>query len=115
MTKEDAIQELRDMLNGDIDEYGEEGSEYTCEAVEMAIEALQERKTGKWIKRHYVCEDGKLDTFICSECRYECCYDAETGVSADDYKYCPDCGAKMEVDNADVLVDADKEGAADEH
>lgn len=55
-----------------------------------------ERKTGKWIRRHYVCEDGKLDTFICSECRYECCYDAETGVSAEDYKYCPNCGAKME-------------------
>ena len=42
MTKEDAIQELRNMLNGDIDEYGEEGSEYTCEAVEMAIDALEE-------------------------------------------------------------------------
>ena len=44
----------------------------------LLTERLQGLETGKWIKRHYVCDDGKLDTFICSECRYECCYDAET-------------------------------------
>lgn len=41
MTNEEAIKELRDMLNRDIAEYGEFESEYICEATEMAIEALQ--------------------------------------------------------------------------
>ena len=48
MTSEEAIKELRDMLNRDIAEYGEFESEYICEATEMAIEALQERNTGGW-------------------------------------------------------------------
>lgn len=93
MTKEDAIQELRDMLNGDIDEYGEEGSEYTCEAVEMAIEALQERKTGKWINH---IEDGYVECPVCGH--LTTCWN-EDGL--EDLHYCFWCGAKMTKEGGD--------------
>ena len=50
MTPEEAIEELQNVLNGEIAEYGEEGCEYTEKAFEMAFDALQERKAGKWVK-----------------------------------------------------------------
>lgn len=54
-----------------------------------------ERKTGKWINRHYAGERS-VDTVICTECGEEFSYDAETGVSAEDYNFCPHCGEKKE-------------------
>ena len=103
MTKEDAIQELRDMLNGDIDEYGEEGSEYTCEAVDMAIEALQERKTGKWIeeRQDHTYVNGYLTEYYtaCSACGARAFVDTEKGLLKT--AYCPWCGAKMTKEGGD--------------
>lgn len=62
---------------------------------------LTERKTGKWIdengKQVYVDEDGFVtdDSCACSEC-------GAWLVASDEYlcrgRYCPNCGAKMEVD-----------------
>ena len=95
MTKEDAIQELRDMLNGEIDEYGEEGSEYTCEAVEMAIEALQKRKTGKWKyvgKEHTTFFHRRI--YRCSVCGDFLDFDGVNG-GRGDANYCTHCGAIM--------------------
>ena len=63
-------------------------------AMVMAIEALQERKTGMWISQWFK----GIQFHVCSECRKEFSYDNETGVSMDIYDYCPNCGAKMEVD-----------------
>lgn len=40
MTPEQAIEELREIKNGEIDEYGEQNIESTIEAIDMAIEAL---------------------------------------------------------------------------
>lgn len=60
-------------------------------AIRTAVMALQERKTGKWIVEND-CE-GKTRTLICPFCEWK------SGKYAwEDYKYCPDCGAKMEVD-----------------
>lgn len=60
------------------------------DALEMAIEALQERKTGHWI---ITARNGVL----CSECksgtrRMPMLFGKPL------YKYCPFCGLKMEVD-----------------
>lgn len=53
LTTEQAIEELNNMLAGDIDEYGEEGSEAAAEAVYMAINALQgEEPPGEWKQVH---------------------------------------------------------------
>lgn len=58
------------------------------EALEMAIKALdQEPKTGHW---YYDKERGATGIYaICSNCNEEI---YQTG----DFKYCPNCGAKME-------------------
>jgi hypothetical protein len=71
-----------------------------CEAVKMAIEALQERKTGKWIEQavHNTYAD-----YRCSECgRTETIYYAFGYIPTQErvvekFPYCH-CGAKMEVE-----------------
>ncbi len=50
-------------------------------------------KTGFWISRHYIPKN--IDMWVCSECRSEFSYDAETGIEIIDYNYCPNCGIKM--------------------
>ncbi len=91
MTKEYAIQILREM----IPKFARCDTDVKrLNAINMAIKSLGECKTGKWINRHYV-GVRSVDTVICSECGDEFGYDAETGVSAEDYNYCPHCGAKM--------------------
>ena len=59
------------------------------DALEMAIEALEERKTGKWIYLN-------SNSFKCSLCGNFLNFN---GVNAGrgDANYCPNCGAKMEV------------------
>lgn len=56
------------------------------EAKKKAIEALiqPERKKGKWIDARDYCGE-----FLCSNCH-------ETNIN-NSYKYCPYCGAEMEV------------------
>ena len=52
-----------------------------------------QKKMGRWINQHIIYDNATIDFKVCSECRYEFSYDAETGVS--DANYCPNCGAKM--------------------
>ena len=53
-------------------------------------------KAGHWITQHVVSTGHYFTMIICSNCREEFSYDAETGVSMDCYDYCPNCGLKME-------------------
>ena len=97
MTREEAIFTLQEA----VDEAFGAGIEIItrdgCEAIEMAIEALHEHKTGKWevrLMRHFA------HLIICSNCG------ADINITAEEYleyykrnfRYCPYCGAKMEVD-----------------
>lgn len=53
-------------------------------------------KTSHWIRRRYISnERSSVDTLVCSACRAEYSFDYETGVSAEDWNFCPNCGAKM--------------------
>lgn len=54
----------------------------------------QEPKRGQWISRWYAGHN--LHFHVCSECNEEFSCDMETGISINNYRYCPNCGAKME-------------------
>ena len=101
MTNEEAIEKLREISNDywDDDGYGVETCSYVdgITAIDMAIEALQERKTGKWVNEGQYAPYHGEDAFHCSLCggrviEYECqVYEMNP--------YCKWCGAKMEVDD----------------
>ena len=87
MTREEAIYRLNNTAWLGTNKDREE----TEQAVQMAIEALQEQKTGKWIK---IAEGLKVTEYKCSECgrfvRDDTGYDV-----VKDYQFCH-CGARME-------------------
>ena len=74
MKREEAIQWLETIDALEIDD----GAGSIVIALKMAIEALQEQKTGKWI-------DGNRRQ-TCSICRYR-------GMRS--WRFCPSCGASM--------------------
>ena len=77
MTIKDAIYALKYMKNESV-------NSFRTDALDMAIEALQKQKTGKWI---YL-GDGYKCPWSCSEC---------DSCSTEKTDYCTDCGAKLEI------------------
>lgn len=59
------------------------------EALDMAIEALQDRPYGEWIEAYASEFEHTAKLAVCSEC------DWYAGYIAKDYNFCPNCGAKM--------------------
>lgn len=58
-------------------------------------------KHGKWHNRYYYRKASNsydCEVFVCGECQAEFSYDAETGVQASDWHYCPNCGARMDIE-----------------
>ena len=62
------------------------------EALSLAIDALKERKTGKWVAAQ---KDGCV-TY--SNAYRQCTSCNERVFLGNTMRYCPNCGAKMEVD-----------------
>lgn len=58
-------------------------------------EEYEQRPHGKWINRRIIAKNRSFDMVVCSNCQAEFSYDAETGVSMDNYNTCPNCGADM--------------------
>ena len=54
----------------------------------------QEPRKGYWISRWYAGHN--LHFHVCSECNEEFSCDMETGISIDNYRYCPNCGCRMD-------------------
>ena len=79
MTRGEAIHRLKNTAWLGTDKDREE----TEQAVDMAIEALADRPTGKWICM------GDVGVTECNQCGWS----IEEYVG--DYKFCPNCGAKM--------------------
>ena len=76
----------------------EDYMEMFCKAM-MWDEYGEEPKKGKWIHRsYYRASTGMYDceVYVCNRCRNEYSYDAETGISADSFHFCPHCGEPME-------------------
>lgn len=94
MMKERAIKVIDCILNdtlcdGCIGEDTTSCVECRREVADMAIEALQEKKTGKWIhKREY--DLYPYDILTCSACG-----ETDARMYRSD-SYCPNCGARME-------------------
>ena len=55
-----------------------------------------DKKKPHWFGRIYLSDDHRIEVVVCSVCRTEFSYDAELGYGAEDYNYCPSCGAKMD-------------------
>ena len=100
MTREEAIgvlEDVRDAICENIPGSHPELDELK-EAVQMAVNALEERKTGKWIHTDTQAGydiNGDLvwaDMMKCETCGFEIC--AIQGHIAQ-YNYCPNCGADM--------------------
>lgn len=93
MTKEEeAIKYLIRPIECSTDRGLEKSKEFT--AYQMAIYALKQQKTGRWIEQEGYDGDTYYD---CSECGESFCL--IDGTPTDNlYNYCPNCGAKMEVE-----------------
>lgn len=70
--------------------YMEEGM---SEALDMAIEALEQQKTAKWIK-YGVPRCGEQH-YQCTSCGYYINFGQWGEVYTKEFKYCPNCKAKM--------------------
>ena len=89
MTIDEAISILKqyvDYDNPDVPDF------YTMEeAIKVIIEVLeQEPKTGYWVELPTHESQSGLPWYECSECNSERCI-----AVLRDFKYCPNCGAKM--------------------
>lgn len=85
ISRQAAIDYLLDALY-DLDEADYVDKEFIEEELKRVPSVQPKQKTGRWIPNKHT------DTVLCSECKK--CY-------GDDYKFCPNCGAKMESDNHD--------------
>lgn len=91
MTNQEAREELADLA----DSLNLIPSTRKGQAMQMALDALKEQKTGKWVGIEY---DGYADgnpVYDVWEC--SCCHEEYEGDFDSLPNYCPECGAKMEV------------------
>lgn len=87
MTKDEAIKWLK-VESSYIEENVGHGKEI-LEAYDMAIEALEEKRTATWDYVQYC--SPKISNFHCSNCRH-------IAINHKLSEYCPHCGARMEVE-----------------
>lgn len=62
------------------------------EALNMALEALQERPKGRW---HTLHETKLTKTVECTHCNAPFRYKKKDNLIVDDFYYCPNCGREM--------------------
>ena len=82
MTNEEAIEVLKDMLDYQWG-FADFEKPKSIEALRLAIESLENQKTGHWISK-----PNTYGVVYCSECDYE--------LHTNNTNYCANCGAKME-------------------
>lgn len=95
MVSRDDVISICNILGDKMDDEGRVAVEQVRDAVKD-MRPCEERKTGKWIHTGIVGNPVRMGR--CSECLEIVSWDSETGVSFEDYKFCPYCGVRMEVD-----------------
>ena len=102
MTREEAIEELERMLShwDDLENGKRSFRWYSKDAVEVAISALRhvsrervERMRGEWIAVGAI-------TCKCSRCQH-----SELSTRANEYLFCPACGAPMTDEAVDIVME----------
>ena len=70
-----------------------------CDAVDMAIKALEGQKIGNWIE-YGINKDG-THSICCDQCggKIKSKGHAHSVYTANTYEYCPHCGSHMEVED----------------
>lgn len=101
ISREDALVAIRNLypsmprvdFNGSLRKWADKYKPYIeCEdAIEELSPVTPIRPKGHWISRWHAGHD--LHFHVCSECNEEFSCDMETGISIDDYRYCPNCGS----------------------
>lgn len=65
-------------------------NELVCQDIKELLPVIPTRKTGRWIKGNsYGDQYNYYQSYVCSCCKCEC-------GDVHGWKYCPNCGAKME-------------------
>jgi len=82
LTKEEALEMLKTTIKIYEQMANDEAGQEFVEAFKMSVEALENQKTGHWIKEWHI----DHFEYVCSEC--DCGEEFQT-------HYCPNCGAKM--------------------
>lgn len=89
MTNQEAISRIKD--HKIVHKMNEPRAIYISEALDMAIESLENQKTGHWIRLIEDYPDCDLEFKGCSVCRTH-----YPNLAVRQFRYCPNCGAKME-------------------
>lgn len=89
-----------DIPQGMIDAFSHEGqwTAVLCRDMNTVLQSgipYEERPKGEWIPRRVITKDRSFDMVVCSNCQTKFSWDAETGVSMDNYMTCPNCTADM--------------------
>ena len=97
-----SLREHADLIETSIELYGPSATRllvYDLRNAAATIESLQAQlpKRGKWEREMDVNDEPFYQCSVCGEC-----FDFNRDSTHEVFKYCPDCGAKMEVQDAEM-------------
>lgn len=87
ISRQDVLDVITVIINGFMNADNREWLEDMCVAIDEIPSAV---KSGKWIKS----AESKIRPYMCSNCGS--LYDVDTVMGELAWKYCPNCGARME-------------------
>ena len=94
MTREEAINNLNMISVAFVEPVTKEQRKLIDDTFDMAIQALEQPKTGRWMKppQAVMCCEGYM--WYCDKCEHQVYQDSSRPYPSENY--CPNCGARME-------------------
>ena len=94
MTNEEAITRMKEIIDECLKCVDDDNKD--VQALRLAVKALEERPKGKWVgDTDYESFQGSYEAYKCSNCGYSLHW---RDYYADEYIFCPYCGADMRGD-----------------